>query len=304
MTAASPCIGVCKLDDATGFCLGCARTSDEIAEWSGQTSAWRGALWDELPPRFKSLGVTCRRLPWETREIQDFVVRSLRPAEGTWVVGVVGGVAEFSAQPGAETTVRSDGSCIEAETAGGNLRFLIDDKVRALTFDPAETPAEHQQVILAVKRERGRLPVSTAIAGLGPDRAGVHRGHRDQILYDLGLGRKEARFCVRCAPGTASDALAAAAGASLSEAMPTLAPSLLQDSPTRVIESALGRIEVFTSIPLPGGSSPQGPHTHLLPEHLKTGRALPVGMDLPAAYLPGAIFYPARRPAVECASDS
>lgn len=29
----SPCIGVCSMDDNTGFCLGCYRTLDEIQQW-------------------------------------------------------------------------------------------------------------------------------------------------------------------------------------------------------------------------------------------------------------------------------
>jgi hypothetical protein len=29
----SPCIGLCKLDIETGFCIGCLRTGEEIAMW-------------------------------------------------------------------------------------------------------------------------------------------------------------------------------------------------------------------------------------------------------------------------------
>lgn len=29
----SPCIGVCAMDEATGFCQGCYRTIDEIKLW-------------------------------------------------------------------------------------------------------------------------------------------------------------------------------------------------------------------------------------------------------------------------------
>ena len=29
----SPCIGVCSMDDSTGFCHGCYRTIDEIKTW-------------------------------------------------------------------------------------------------------------------------------------------------------------------------------------------------------------------------------------------------------------------------------
>ena len=293
MTLASPCVGVCKLDDATGWCLGCARSGDEIAEWRGQTGAWRAAVWDALPARFQALGVTCRRLPWHTHEIQNFVTRSLRGGAGTWVIGVVGAIAEFATSSGEPVAVETDGGRVEASSPGGSLRLLIDERVRALTFDPPDTPADRQRVVLAVKRERGHLPVATALADLGPDRSAIRPEDREQRLYDLGLGREEARFCVRCGTGAAQDALSAAAGAVLAAAMPRLGPILLRDSPARVVESALGRIEVLTQIPPPGGRSPAGPHTHLLPDQLATERALPAGMDLPRAYLPGAIFYPA-----------
>jgi uncharacterized protein len=32
--ATSPCINICRLDDHTGYCLGCFRTLHEIASWS------------------------------------------------------------------------------------------------------------------------------------------------------------------------------------------------------------------------------------------------------------------------------
>ena len=38
---ASPCINVCRMDDATGFCLGCFRTIEEIAVWSAAADAQR-----------------------------------------------------------------------------------------------------------------------------------------------------------------------------------------------------------------------------------------------------------------------
>jgi len=31
---ASPCTSVCTMDDASGLCVGCLRTIDEIAAWS------------------------------------------------------------------------------------------------------------------------------------------------------------------------------------------------------------------------------------------------------------------------------
>ncbi|MEM1313236.1 MAG: DUF1289 domain-containing protein [Pseudomonadota bacterium] len=294
MTVASPCVGTCKLDDATGWCVGCARTGDEIAEWGGLAEPARTVVWDALPDRFQRLGVACRRLPWTLEDVREFVLLSLRERAGTWALGVVGAVAEFAPPQGARVEVEAEGDVVVASTAGGRLRFRIDDDVRALVFDPPETPETQRRVVLVVKRERGRLPAVDAIDDLGPDRDAIRAEDREARLFDLGLGRKEGRFCVRCPSGPARDALAGAVGMSLASALPRIGPALVQASPARVVESALGRIEVASAIPVPGGVSPPGPHTHLLPDHLATGRAMPTGMDLPRAYLPGAIFYPAR----------
>ena len=47
----SPCISVCKMDDARGLCVGCMRTIDEIAAWSTMNDAARLAVWKTLPER-------------------------------------------------------------------------------------------------------------------------------------------------------------------------------------------------------------------------------------------------------------
>jgi predicted Fe-S protein YdhL (DUF1289 family) len=38
---ASPCISVCRMDDATRLCVGCLRTLDEIAAWGALDDATR-----------------------------------------------------------------------------------------------------------------------------------------------------------------------------------------------------------------------------------------------------------------------
>jgi uncharacterized protein len=34
-SATSPCVGICEMDQASGFCRGCLRTLPEIARWGG-----------------------------------------------------------------------------------------------------------------------------------------------------------------------------------------------------------------------------------------------------------------------------
>jgi uncharacterized protein len=50
----SPCILVCTLDVATGLCLGCGRTGDEIAGWTAYTPEARRRIMVELPDRMRS----------------------------------------------------------------------------------------------------------------------------------------------------------------------------------------------------------------------------------------------------------
>lgn len=48
---ASPCINVCRMDEATGWCEGCLRTIDEIAAWSALDDGGRRAVLVQLPAR-------------------------------------------------------------------------------------------------------------------------------------------------------------------------------------------------------------------------------------------------------------
>ena len=47
----SPCIAVCQIEEATGLCLGCRRTIDEIRDWIIMSPEERRRLLDALPLR-------------------------------------------------------------------------------------------------------------------------------------------------------------------------------------------------------------------------------------------------------------
>ncbi len=47
----SPCVDVCRMDEATGLCAGCLRTLDEIACWSGYTREEKLAVRAKLAAR-------------------------------------------------------------------------------------------------------------------------------------------------------------------------------------------------------------------------------------------------------------
>ncbi len=47
----SPCIAVCQMNPRTGFCAGCYRTLDEIAQWSAADDAGKRLIWSRIEQR-------------------------------------------------------------------------------------------------------------------------------------------------------------------------------------------------------------------------------------------------------------
>ncbi|MGH6800133.1 MAG: DUF6925 family protein, partial [Methylocella sp.] len=88
------------------------------------------------------------------------------------------------------------------------------------------------------------------------------------------------------------DTLKLASGLPLIDVLQVAGATIVRHSPARVVETALGRAEIYTPIPPQGVQSPDGPHTHLHPGHLASGRATPPGIDLPPVYAVGATFFP------------
>jgi hypothetical protein len=48
---ASPCVGICELDATGRVCVGCLRTLEEIAAWSGFSENQRRRVVEDLPRR-------------------------------------------------------------------------------------------------------------------------------------------------------------------------------------------------------------------------------------------------------------
>lgn len=269
---ASPCIGVCELDGASGGCRGCARTADEIAGWRDQTDAWRQGVWAALPQRYARLGLSVTRLPWDQAAIRDHVAANLD--RGRWRLGCHG--AAVAVEPDRPPTVEDE--TVTARLPGGALRLRISPALRALALwrDPAAQ--DLAAVLLTVTRARAALPVADGLTALGADTRAIDDSARGDLWFDLGVGRADMRICIRPEAGLRT-ALEAEAGAPYPAVLDRYG-ARLQDAVT-VVETAIGRCEV------------RGPPP-LSPAQLATGRATAPGLELPEVYALGAIFEPRR----------
>jgi predicted Fe-S protein YdhL (DUF1289 family) len=285
----SPCVGVCKIDDTTGFCLGCARTRGEVAAWPSLTEPEKDEVWSKLPERQALLAIRVRLLPWTVQEIARWVAATITDRRGTWVTGVPGAVAEFPCRDGREVSAELKDEVILGRAPDALFRLRVHDRLRAFTFTGGSP------VVLALPKGRVTLPIARTFTALGKDRGAIDVTHSEQTLFDFGLGRCCSRFSIRAADKL-MERLQMVAGQPWSGVLEELGAAIIAENPARVVESELARIEVFSPIPRADGKSPAGAHTHFLPHILIAGDEIPPALVLPDYAAPVAIFYPGNPP--------
>lgn len=57
----SPCVSICVIDPATGWCEGCLRTLAEIGAWGRFSDAQRDAALRQLPARRRAIRTAAER---------------------------------------------------------------------------------------------------------------------------------------------------------------------------------------------------------------------------------------------------
>ncbi|MGB4812944.1 MAG: DUF1289 domain-containing protein [Methylophilaceae bacterium] len=50
----TPCVGVCTMNETTGFCLGCYRNVEEIQNWWDKSNAEKSAILVQLEARISN----------------------------------------------------------------------------------------------------------------------------------------------------------------------------------------------------------------------------------------------------------
>jgi hypothetical protein len=221
--------------------------------------------------------------------IGPLLVRHLADPTSSWSVGELGVLAEFhhhgsTKQPDAYTVI----------TGGGAIRIVDHDGVTPLAY---ETPSANPRlwnhgVVFCLPAEEACMSRRTCVTELGPDTGSILPGARGEVLFDLGLGLRTADFMVRTGDAAMLYAMRAACGRRWIDDH-ALNQAIVAASPARVIVSRLARVEITNPIPVPGGVSPDGPHTHLLPAIMRRARVHDANIPVPPGMLPCLTLYPA-----------
>ena len=288
---ASPCVGVCVIDEERGICTGCARTLDEIAAWGSASDAFRDRAWADLPRRAAEMGIETRRIDWQGHRLLDEVAQRIADAAGTLVAGVYGAVAEVMRDQGEACDINRHGRVLTLSTGRAALRL---EAARYLTAFEIARSQGAPLLALAVPDGRALSPGPVMLTDLGPDTDALLARDAGGRRFDIGLGRRSARFTIRCSAPVA-DRIAPHCGTPWPDCLGRIGGAVLDASPVRVVEAPCLRAEVDAIIPPPGGTSPEGPHTHLLPDHIAQGFDTPPSVPLPDGYVLSALVYPRER---------
>jgi hypothetical protein len=221
---------------------------------------------------------------------QALIAASLADPRTAWSMGSFGALAEFMRD--ADEPAEVDACSVR--TARGAIRIDWHERARAFAYEvpSADGRGWRHGIALCLPADDAKAAGRTLLTELGPDARALAAGDRDAVVFDLGLGLAQTDLCVRTADAAMLAALRAHAGERLLAPASGFARELAARSPHRVACTALGRIEVYQPIPPADARTPEGPHTHLLPDLIASGRAHAADVPIPAGWLPCAEIHP------------
>jgi len=223
----------------------------------------------------------------------ELIADQLADPEAQWSLGTFGAIAEFMRDADEPAEVVREEPVAAVVTPRGGIRLEVRPGLRPIAFETITTQSWSQRVAFCLPERESTTSRRTVLTELGPDAQALRAQDRGGVLFDLGLGLLQVDCCIRTSDAALTDGLRAHAGRSLFEHGNLAMGLILRHSPHRVFMTRAGRAEVYQAIPAPGGTAPEGPHTHVLPKLLAHGRTHAATEPIPKGWVSCAHLYPA-----------
>jgi len=230
-----------------------------------------------------------------TNDLSKIIASSLNDPQTGWSMGSFGAIAEFHHVEGDPGALWTD--AYARVTARGGVGFTDLSACQPVAYETLSPKPDRwgQSIALCLPEDHAQMTGRKVLTALGPDRAALRPEDRRALLFDMGLDQPQVDFCIRTADPQLIEVLTKAEGKSLFEPGNPAMPAILAAHPHRVAVTRIGRVEVFQKIggPDTGGKSPVGPHTHILPKLMATGRTHSANTPIPDGLVPVAGLHPA-----------
>ncbi len=223
----------------------------------------------------------------------DLLAEAIADADASWSLGTFGAIAEFMRDADEPVALARSDTSVSAVTARGGIRLGAPADVRPIAFETVTRESWSQRVAFCLPEAASAMHRRAAITEVGLDADALREQDRGAVLFDLGLAALQVDTCIRTHDAELIASLRACAGRSLFEPGNPAMGVILAASPHRVFITRAGRAEVYQPIPQAGDTSPQGPHTHVLPKLLRSGRTHAATEPIPDGWISCAHLYPA-----------
>lgn len=230
--------------------------------------------------------------------LEELLREHLHDPRWSWAVAALGAVAEFHWAAGDQplAVAAAGPACHAVRTVRGACLVRLDSRARLLAHErlSAHPGRWLQGLCVCLPADLARSARPGTLTELGLDRDALHAPDRQASLFDLGLGCVNLDACIRTADRALIEVLRAHAGRPLFGGDAAVVAAIKAANPTRVFRSTLARIEVYQPIAVAGAAAgtPQGPHTHVLPELLGGGRSHLAAIPVAPGMLPVLDVYP------------
>ena len=225
------------------------------------------------------------------RQDQQILWRYLRDARASFSVGSYGAVAEFHRRSD-EPLAFEDAESLCVITTRGGIRISNHAQMFALAYETLSRRRERWQqgVVFCLPEAMATRSRRRVLSEIGPDFDALRARERGHVLFDLGLNARNVDFCVRTADPALLAALRKSLGTSVLDPANSVLATLIEADPHRVVLSSAARAEVYQ--PIGREVTPEGPHTHVLPKLLRTGRTHSANVPVPKGLRPVLSLHP------------
>jgi len=228
----------------------------------------------------------------------ELVAKQLLDIETGWSIGSFGAIGEFHQRADDDVRKNKPSELIRVTEKGG-IRVLADKlgESRCIAYETlSKNPRRWtSDVIFCLPEKDAEMAGRSVLTALGPDKDALNEADQKAQMFDMGLSLRHVDFCVRTKDQGLIEVLQKYEGTSLFAEGGEAMVAILNAHPHRVVCSKLGRVEIYQKIggPETGDVSPDGPHTHVLPKLIKSGKTHSSNAQVPEGYLACLYMHPA-----------
>jgi hypothetical protein len=202
-------------------------------------------------------------------EIKNLILESTTKTTSSWAIVRDGVVAEFSIVSGDNPTSSFENNILKVDTERATLCIDFNDKVDAVVAESGAHGCSPwtQNIYLCIPKQDAKMSHRNILTHLGHYKEGQDEGE----LWDLGVGKETLDACIITKDEETNQLLKQKEGNYIIDD-PNFLRELVKHSPTRFFKSKYAYIIVRQKIPQEGEDEIDGPHTHLLPPIIHSGK--------------------------------